>query len=80
VSNLPFRGGGFHLVMNYSSNDAVRRVECIVLDVRTTDEEWIGKGVKDSGRGLFGGNVPDETPHDIPRPFQVELRSTRLTK
>jgi hypothetical protein len=24
--------------------------------------------VKGSGRGLCGGNIPDETPHDIPRP------------
>jgi len=39
-----------------------------VLDVRIIDEEWIGKSVKGSGRGLFGENIPDETPHDIPHP------------
>ena len=61
-------GGGVHLVMNYSSNDAVRRAEYIVLDIRIIDEEWTRKGVKGSGRGLFGGNIPDETPHDIRRP------------
>jgi hypothetical protein len=32
-------GGGVHLAMNYSSNDAVMRAEYIVLDVRIIDEE-----------------------------------------
>jgi hypothetical protein len=32
-------GGGFHLVMNYSSTDAVRTAEYILLDVRIIDEE-----------------------------------------
>jgi hypothetical protein len=28
----------------------------------------IGKGLNGSGRGLFGGNIPDEPHQDIPRP------------
>lgn len=48
-----------------------------MLDVRIIDEELIGKGVKGSGRGLFGGNIPDETPHHIRRP--CSRRSSKYT-